>query len=114
VLQGRASGALTGPDIKATTCLVGVREAGSVALKPFPNVRLQHRRTHDRRTVSAWHRSGSPCVMIGEVPGRRSWDGIHRTDHLRCAAASEATGTRIRALPDSLGGVAVDLVDPAV
>jgi catechol 2,3-dioxygenase-like lactoylglutathione lyase family enzyme len=58
--------------------------------------------------------SGSPCVLIRR--GLRSrfvgaaYIAQHQSDVLRLA---EATGTRIRALPESLGGVAVDLVDPS-
>ena len=58
--------------------------------------------------------SGSPCVLIRR--GRRSrfvaaaYIAQDQSDVLRLA---EATGTRIRALPESLGGVAADLVDPS-
>src|ERR1700686_2161549 len=54
--------------------------------------------------------SGSPCVLIRR--GRRSrfvgaaYIAQDQSDVLRLA---EATGTRIRALPESLGGVAADL-----
>ena len=58
--------------------------------------------------------SGSPCVLIRR--GRRSrfvgaaYVAQDQSDVLRLA---EATGTRIRALPESLGGVAADQVDPS-
>jgi catechol 2,3-dioxygenase-like lactoylglutathione lyase family enzyme len=56
---------------------------------------------------------GSPCVLIQQGPRSRfvaaAYTAQDRSDVLRLA---EATGTRMRALPESLGGVAVDLVDP--
>jgi catechol 2,3-dioxygenase-like lactoylglutathione lyase family enzyme len=58
--------------------------------------------------------SGSPCVLIRRGPRSRfvgaAYTAQDQSDVLRLA---EATGTRIRALPESLGGVAVDLVDPS-
>jgi hypothetical protein len=57
---------------------------------------------------------GSPCVLIRRGP-RSTFVGTAYTarDHSDVPRLAEATGTRIRALPDSLGGVAVDLVDPS-
>ena len=56
---------------------------------------------------------GSPCVLIQPGPRSRfvaaAYTAQDPSDVLRLA---EATGTRMRALPESLGGVAVDLVDP--
>jgi hypothetical protein len=54
---------------------------------------------------------GSPCVLIQQGPRSRfiAYSVQDQSDVLRLA---EATGTTIRALPESLGGVAVDLVDP--
>jgi catechol 2,3-dioxygenase-like lactoylglutathione lyase family enzyme len=58
--------------------------------------------------------SGSPCVLIRRGPRSRfvgaAYIAQDQSDVLRLA---EATGTRIRALPESLGGVAADLVDPS-
>jgi catechol 2,3-dioxygenase-like lactoylglutathione lyase family enzyme len=58
--------------------------------------------------------SGSPCVLIRRGPRSRfvgaAYTAQEQSDVLRLA---EVTGTRIRALPESLGGVAVDLVDPS-
>jgi catechol 2,3-dioxygenase-like lactoylglutathione lyase family enzyme len=58
--------------------------------------------------------SGSPCVLIRRGSRSRfvgaAYIAQDQSDVLRLA---EATGTRIRALPESLGGVAVDLVDPS-
>ena len=57
--------------------------------------------------------AGSPCVLIQR--GRRSrfvaaaYTAQDQSDVLRLA---DATGTRMRALPEALGGVGVDLVDP--
>jgi hypothetical protein len=58
--------------------------------------------------------SGSPCVLIRRGP-RSTFVGTAYTarDHSDVLRLAEATSTRIRALPDSLGGVAVDLVDPS-
>jgi hypothetical protein len=57
---------------------------------------------------------GSPCVLVQRGPRSRfvgaTYTAQDQSDVLRLA---EATGTKIRALPESLGGVAVDLVDPA-
>src|SRR6201998_4251334 len=57
---------------------------------------------------------GSPCVLIQQGPRSRfvaaAYTVQDQSDVLRLA---EATGTSMRALPESLGGVAVDLVDPS-
>jgi hypothetical protein len=57
---------------------------------------------------------GAPCVLIRRGPRSRfvgaTYTAQDQSDALRLA---EATGTRIRVLPESLGGVAVDLVDPS-
>jgi catechol 2,3-dioxygenase-like lactoylglutathione lyase family enzyme len=57
---------------------------------------------------------GSPCVLIRRGPRSRfvgsAYIAHDQSDVLRLA---EATGARVRALPESLGGVAVDLVDPS-
>jgi catechol 2,3-dioxygenase-like lactoylglutathione lyase family enzyme len=56
---------------------------------------------------------GSPCMLIQQGPRSRfvaaAYTAQDQSDVLRLA---EATGTRLRTLPESLGGVAVDLVDP--
>ena len=58
--------------------------------------------------------SGSPCVLIRRGPRSRfvgaAYTAQDNADVLRLA---EATRTGIRALPESIGGVAVDLVDPS-
>jgi hypothetical protein len=58
--------------------------------------------------------SGSPCVLIRRGPRSRfvgaAYIAQDQSDVLRLA---EATGARVRALPELLGGVAVDLVDPS-
>jgi catechol 2,3-dioxygenase-like lactoylglutathione lyase family enzyme len=58
--------------------------------------------------------AGSTCVLIRRGPRSRfvgaAYTAQDQSDVLRLA---EATGSRIRALPESLGGVAVDLVDPS-
>jgi catechol 2,3-dioxygenase-like lactoylglutathione lyase family enzyme len=58
--------------------------------------------------------SGSPCVLIRRGPQSRfvgaAYSAQVNSDVLRL---TEATGSRIRALPESLGGVAVDLIDPS-
>jgi catechol 2,3-dioxygenase-like lactoylglutathione lyase family enzyme len=58
--------------------------------------------------------AGSPCVLIRRGPRSRfiraAYSAQDQSDVLRLA---EATGSRIRALSESLGGVAVDLVDPS-
>ena len=57
--------------------------------------------------------AGSPCVLIQQGPRSRfvaaAYTAQDQSDVLRLA---DATATRMRALPESLGGVAVDLVDP--
>ncbi|MDT5182892.1 MAG: hypothetical protein QOJ20_3744 [Mycobacterium sp.] len=58
--------------------------------------------------------AGSNCVLIRRGPRSRfvaaAYTAQDQSDVLRLA---EATGSRIRALPESLGGMAVDLVDPS-
>ena len=58
--------------------------------------------------------SGSPCVLIRRGPQSRfvgvAYSAQDNSDVLRL---TEATGSRIRVLPESLGGVAVDLIDPS-
>jgi catechol 2,3-dioxygenase-like lactoylglutathione lyase family enzyme len=58
--------------------------------------------------------SGSPCVLIRRGP-RSKFVGAAYTaqDHSDVLRLAESTGSKIRALPESLGGVAVDLVDPS-
>jgi catechol 2,3-dioxygenase-like lactoylglutathione lyase family enzyme len=57
---------------------------------------------------------GSPCVLIRRGPRSRfvaaAYTAQDQSDVRRLA---EATGTKIRALPETLGGVAVELVDPS-
>jgi catechol 2,3-dioxygenase-like lactoylglutathione lyase family enzyme len=58
--------------------------------------------------------SGSPCVIIRR--GQRSrFAGIafKAEDEADVVRLAEATGHRTRALPEAIGGVAVDLVDPS-
>ena len=58
--------------------------------------------------------SGSPCVLIRRGPRSRFVAAAYTAqDHSDVLRLAEATGSRIRALPESLGGVAVDLVDPS-
>src|SRR5271156_901446 len=56
---------------------------------------------------------GSPCVLIQQGPRSRfvaaAYAAQDQSDVLRLG---HATGTRMRALPETLGGVAVALVDP--
>jgi catechol 2,3-dioxygenase-like lactoylglutathione lyase family enzyme len=58
--------------------------------------------------------AGSPCVIIRRGPRSRfvgtAFTAQDQADVLRLA---DAAGTSIRALPESLGGVTVDLVDPS-
>ncbi|MDT5296948.1 MAG: hypothetical protein QOG79_190 [Mycobacterium sp.] len=58
--------------------------------------------------------SGSPCVLIRRGPRSKfigaAYTAQDQSDVLRLA---ESTGTKIRALPESLGGMAVDLIDPS-
>jgi hypothetical protein len=57
---------------------------------------------------------GSPCMLIQQGPRSKfvaaAYTAQDQSDVLRLA---EATGTRMRTLPESFGGVAVDLVDPS-
>jgi catechol 2,3-dioxygenase-like lactoylglutathione lyase family enzyme len=57
---------------------------------------------------------GSPCVLIRRGPRSRflgpAFKAADPKDVLRLA---DATGTEITTLPDSLGGITVDLVDPS-
>ncbi|WP_072816059.1 VOC family protein [Rhodococcus zopfii] len=57
---------------------------------------------------------GAPCVLIRKAPrtmfGGVAFRAADDSDVLRLA---EATGRRVEPLPESLGGIGVDLVDPA-
>jgi Glyoxalase/Bleomycin resistance protein/Dioxygenase superfamily len=58
--------------------------------------------------------AGAPCVLIRRGPRSRfigpAFVTADRSDLLRLA---NATGATVRALPESLGGLAIDLVDPS-
>jgi 2-keto-4-pentenoate hydratase/2-oxohepta-3-ene-1,7-dioic acid hydratase in catechol pathway len=57
---------------------------------------------------------GSPCVLIQQGPRSRFVAAAYTAqDHSDVLRLAEATGTRMHTLPESLGGVAVDLVDPS-
>ncbi|MET8833192.1 VOC family protein [Micromonospora sp. NPDC004540] len=70
-------------------------------------------RTHDELHLRGTD-PGSPCVLIRRGPGSRFIGPAFRAadpqDVLRLA---EATGRPMTPLPESLGGVTVDLVDPS-
>lgn len=57
---------------------------------------------------------GAPCIVIHKGPASKflgsAFAAADQGDVLRLA---EATGTQVRPLPDSLGGVAADLTDPS-
>ncbi|OBF47155.1 2,3-dihydroxybiphenyl 1,2-dioxygenase [Mycobacterium sp. 852002-50816_SCH5313054-b] len=57
---------------------------------------------------------GSPCVIIRGGP-RSKFAGIafRAAEHSDVLRLADATGASVRALPEALGGVAVDLVDPS-
>jgi hypothetical protein len=58
--------------------------------------------------------AGAPCVLIRRGAQSRFVGAAYAAqDHSDVLRLAEATGSRIRALPESLGGVAVDLVDPS-
>jgi catechol 2,3-dioxygenase-like lactoylglutathione lyase family enzyme len=58
--------------------------------------------------------AGAPCVLIKRGPRSRFVGAAYSAqDHSDVLRLAEATRTTIRALPESLGGVAVDLVDPS-
>ena len=58
--------------------------------------------------------SGPPCALIRRGPQSKFIGAAYTAqEHSDVRRLSEATGTRIRALPESLGGVAVELVDPS-
>ncbi len=58
--------------------------------------------------------AGAPCVLIRRGPREKflgpAFVAAEQSDLLRLA---DATGTSVRPLPESLGGVTVDLVDPS-
>ena len=58
--------------------------------------------------------AGAPCVLIRRGPRSRfvgpAFAAEDRADVVRLA---DATGTNIRPLPETLGGVTVDLTDPS-
>jgi hypothetical protein len=59
--------------------------------------------------------AGAPCVLIRKGPRSRfvgtAFRAADPSDVVRCA---DATGRTVAALPESLGGVGVDLRDPSV
>src|SRR6201984_1472488 len=57
---------------------------------------------------------GAPCVLIRRGPRSRFVGPAFVTvDHSDLLRLADAAGANVRALPESLGGVAVDLVDPS-
>ncbi|MBE1546753.1 hypothetical protein GGC64_000761 [Mycobacterium sp. OAS707] len=58
--------------------------------------------------------AGAPCVIVRRGPGTRFLGAAYRaqdeTDLLRLG---DATGTRPKPLPDVIGGLTVDLIDPS-
>jgi catechol 2,3-dioxygenase-like lactoylglutathione lyase family enzyme len=58
-------------------------------------------------------RAGSPCVLIRRGPRSRFvGPAFAAADDADVARLAAATGASVRPLPESLGGVSVDLVDP--
>lgn len=59
-------------------------------------------------------RAGSPCVLIRRGPRSRFvGPAFAAADDADVARLAAATGASVRPLPESLGGVSVDLVDPS-
>jgi catechol 2,3-dioxygenase-like lactoylglutathione lyase family enzyme len=58
--------------------------------------------------------AGAPCVLLRRGPRSRFVGVAFRTqDDADVLRLGNATDTRVRALPESIGGVSVDLVDPS-
>src|SRR5690349_14569350 len=58
--------------------------------------------------------TGAPCVIVRRGP-RSTYRGaaFRAADSTDVARLAEVTGSRVAALPESLGGVTVDLTDPS-
>jgi hypothetical protein len=56
--------------------------------------------------------AGSPCVIIRRGPRTRFVGAAFTADDSDVLRLADATGRSTRALPEPLGGIAVDLVDP--
>lgn len=58
--------------------------------------------------------AGAPCVLIRRGPSSRLCGmAFAAADHADIRRLAEVTGAPIRALPESIGGVRVDLIDPS-
>ena len=58
--------------------------------------------------------AGAPCVLIRRGPRSRFvGPAFVAADHSDVARLADATGSVVTVLPETLGGVAVDLVDPS-
>jgi catechol 2,3-dioxygenase-like lactoylglutathione lyase family enzyme len=58
--------------------------------------------------------AGSPCLLIRRGPSSRfTGMALRAADESDLLRLADATGTRSRALPESIGGTTVDLVDPS-
>ena len=77
-------------------------------------VRFHHRAAHPGRAAPGGTDPGAPCVLIRRGPRSRfvgpAFVAAEQSDLLRLA---DATGGTVRPLPETLGGVAVELVDPS-
>ncbi|MEE6139193.1 VOC family protein [Mycobacterium sp. 050128] len=59
-------------------------------------------------------RAGAPCVIVRHGPRTRFTGAAFRAaDEADVLRLADTCGTRARPLPDSLGGVSVDLIDPS-
>jgi catechol 2,3-dioxygenase-like lactoylglutathione lyase family enzyme len=58
--------------------------------------------------------AGAPCVIVRQGPRTRFTGAAFRAgDEADVVRLADKSGTRARALPETLGGLAVDLVDPS-
>ena len=58
--------------------------------------------------------TGAPCVIVRRGPRSRYLGAAFRAaDSTDVARLADATGSRVEALPESLGGLTVDLTDPS-
>ena len=57
--------------------------------------------------------AGAPCVLVRRGPRSRFLGTAFRADPMDVARLSRATGREVERLPESIGGIGVDLIDPS-
>ena len=95
--------------------LARVREAGPGPRRGVrPRVRFHHREADGRRAAAARHRRRrAVCDRAPRRPVALRGAAFRAADEVDVLRLADATGTTAKPLPESLGGLTVDLVDPS-